>query len=107
MGIYSKYTTAKISRLEKEVINMPRQNGTGPMGYGPGTGWGMGPCGGGMGYGRRSGGRGLGWRRFWGYYPAPNMTKKEETDILSEEAQILEEELKAVKSRLDEIKNQK
>ncbi|RJR31571.1 hypothetical protein C4569_01270 [Candidatus Parcubacteria bacterium] len=23
---------------------MPRYNGTGPMGQGPGTGWGMGPC---------------------------------------------------------------
>jgi len=90
------------------VINMPRQNGTGPTGMGPGIGWGMGPCGGGMAYGRRrGGGRGFGWRRFWGYYPAQNMTKKEETDILSEEAQVLEEELKAIKSRLDEIKNQK
>jgi hypothetical protein len=86
---------------------MPRQNGTGPMGMGPMTGRGMGPCGGGMAYGRRGGGRGLGWRRFWGYYPAPNMNKKEETEILSEEAQVLEEELKAVKARLDEIKNQK
>lgn len=77
------------------------------MGTGPGTGWGMGPCGAAGGYGRRKGGRGLGWRRFWGYYPAPGMTEKEEADILSEEARILEEELKAVRSRLDEIKNQK
>ena len=107
MGIYSKYTTAKISRLEKEVINMPRQNGTGPMGYGPGTGRGMGPCGGGMAWGRRAGGRGFGWRRFWGYYPAPSVNKKEEAEILNEEAQILEDELKAVKARLEEIKNQK
>jgi len=86
---------------------MPRQNGTGPMGMGPMSGRGMGPCGGGMAYGRRSGGRGLGWRRFWGYCPAPNMTEKEEAEILSEEALVLEEELKAVKVRLDEIKNQK
>ena len=86
---------------------MPRQNGTGPMGMGPLTGRGMGPCGGGVAYGRRGGGRGLGWRRFWGYYPAPSVDKKEETKILSEEANVLEEELKAVKARLEEIKNKK
>lgn len=79
------------------------------MGYGPGSGWGMGPCGGGMGYRRRGGvrGQGLGWRRFWGYYPAPNLTKKEETEILSEEAEILEEELKEIKARLSQLKGQK
>lgn len=32
--------------------NMPRYNGTGPLGFGPGTGWGLGPCGAGMGWGR-------------------------------------------------------
>jgi hypothetical protein len=30
---------------------MPRYNGTGPWGQGPGTGWGLGPCGAGMGGG--------------------------------------------------------
>lgn len=90
------------------MINMPRQNGAGPVGMGPMSGRGMGPCGGGMAYGRRRGsGRGLGWRRFWGYYPAPSVDKKEEVEILSEEAEVLEEELKAVKARLEEIKNQK
>lgn len=78
------------------------------MGQGAGTGWGMGSCGGGMAYGRRQGGgQGFGWRRFWGYYPAPSVNKKEEAEILAEEAEVLEEELKAVKTRLDEIKNQK
>lgn len=87
---------------------MPRQNGTGPMGMGPMSGRGMGPCGGGMTYGRgRGGGRGFGWRRFWGYYPAPSVNKKEEVELLTEETQILEDELKAVKARLEEIKNQK
>lgn len=56
---------------------MPKFNGTGPAGYGPGTGRGLGPCacppspgrlkafgrrGGGMAYGRRGGGRGLGMK---------------------------------------------
>jgi hypothetical protein len=86
---------------------MPRQNGTGPMGYGPGTGWGRGPCGGGMAYGRRGGGRGLGWRRFWGHYPGPDVSKKEEAEMLSEEADIMEEELKNIKARLADIKKEK
>ena len=88
---------------------MPRYNGTGPLGSGPGTGWGLGPCGGEMAYGRRGGGRGrgLGWRRFWGYYPAPTPSKKEEAEMLSEETEILEQELQAIKSRLAELKGQK
>jgi hypothetical protein len=90
-----------------EVINMPRQNGSGPSGAGPMTGRGAGPCGGAFAYGRRAGGRGFGWRRFWGYYPAPSVSQKEEEAILAEEAQILEEELNAIKARLDEIKKQK
>jgi len=34
---------------------MPRYNGTGPLGSGHGTSWGLGPCGAGMAYGRRGG----------------------------------------------------
>jgi len=98
---------------------MPRYNGTGPLGLGPGTGWGLGPCGAGMAYGRRPARRsldagrdngrirGFGWRRFWGYYPTSAPSKKEETKILSEEAEILEQELKTIKARLAELKDQK
>ena len=86
---------------------MPRLDGTGPMGSGPGTGWGLGPCGGGMAYGRQARGRGLGWRRFWGRYPYAAPSKKEESDMLSGEAEILEEELKAIKARLSQLKGQK
>jgi hypothetical protein len=60
--------------------------------------------------GRRRGGvrgGGFGWRRFWGYYPGPTPTKKEEVENLSEEAAILEEELKVIKARLAELKGQK
>lgn len=41
---------------------MPRYDGTGPLGFGPGTGWGLGPCGMGMrcGFGYR-----FGWKRFY------------------------------------------
>lgn len=84
---------------------MPRQNGTGPLGYGAGTGRGLGPCGVGMGYGGRRGtGRGMGWRRFWGYYPGPALSEKDEAGMLAEEASALEEELKNVKARLAELK---
>ncbi|TSC95271.1 MAG: hypothetical protein Athens101410_678 [Parcubacteria group bacterium Athens1014_10] len=73
---------------------MPRYNGTGPLGYDQGTGWGMGPCGSGM-----ARGRGFGWRNFY--------TKKEESEILNEEVETLEKELKAIKERLSELKGQK
>ena len=88
---------------------MPGYNGTGPAGRGSGTGRGMGPCAGGVAYGRGRGGcgQGLGLRRFWGRYPASNLSKKEEAEMLSEEVEILEEDLKANKSRLSELKGQK
>ena len=92
---------------------MPRFDGTGPLGYGPGTGWGMGPCGAGMGWrrgggrGRGFGGRGFGWRRLWGgmgIYSAPKISKNEEAEMLTDEAAVLEEELKEIKARLAELK---
>jgi len=70
---------------------MPRYNGTGPLGLGPGTGWGLGPCGGGMSW-RRGFGRGFG--RFWRF--GPQITKKEEKEMLKEEVGILEDELKVI-----------
>jgi len=89
---------------------MPRFDGTGPTGAGPGTGWGLGPCGAGMrrGFGRGLGyGRGLGWRRPWGYYPTPTYTQKDEKEILKADAADLEEELKAIKARLAELEGEK
>ncbi len=81
---------------------MPRQDKTGPLGYGPRTGRGLGPCGAGM------GGRGRGFGRFCGYFPyPPRVTEKEEKEILNEETEILEEEIKAIKERLDELKGGK
>jgi len=58
---------------------MPGFDGTGPLGLGPGTGWGMGPCGAGRAWRRRWG---YG-RRFWGYpygvsQSQPQITKEEE-----------------------------
>ena len=88
---------------------MPRFNGTGPQGLGPATGWGGGHCGAGMAYGRRGAGtgRGFGGRRFWGFYPIPTPSNKEETKMFFDEAAILEEQLNAIKSRLVQLKGQK
>ena len=108
---------------------MPRGDRTGPTGLGPMTGRGLGYCAGypvpgfmnpgpGFGLGRgwgRGFGRGFGWRRFWGYpyggYPyqpyQPQITKKEEKEMLEDEVVGLEEELKAIKARLSELKGQK
>lgn len=83
---------------------MPKFNGTGPLGSGPGTGWGLGPCG--MGF-RRGLGRGFGQGIFRGYGYQPRITKKEETEILKEEAEVTEEQLKEIKERLAELKGQK
>lgn len=85
---------------------MPRYNGTGPWGLGPGTGWGLGPCGAGMTF-RRGFGRGFGWRRFWGYPFQTQITKKEEKELLEEELKDLEEEIKDIKTRLTKLKGQK
>lgn len=90
---------------------MPRHDGTGPLGFGPGTGWGLGPCGARMGW-RRGGGRGFGRRGAWGYpygaYPyQPQITKEEEKEMLKDEMAGLEEELKAIKARLNELEGEK
>jgi len=73
---------------------MPRFDGMGPLGQGPGTGWGRGPCGAGRGYGRD-----YGFRRF--------LNRTEERDMLKDEAGVLEQELKAIKERLAEIRTKK
>jgi hypothetical protein len=85
---------------------MPRFDGSGPLGSGPGAGWGLGPCGAGMAW-RRGFGRGFGWRRFWGYPYQPQIIKKEEKDMLEEELEILKEEMKEIEARLAELKGQK
>jgi len=72
---------------------MPRFDGTGPMGYGPRTGRGFGPCGGGYNAPR------FGFRRFW--------SQTNELDSLKEEEKFLENELRAIKQEIKEYKDQK
>lgn len=69
---------------------MPRLDQTGPLGRGPMTGRGFGPCG--MGYGYSFGCCG---RRIF--------TRGEEKEILESDIKTLEEDLKAAKERLEEI----
>ncbi len=107
---------------------MPRGNRTGPEGYGPATGRGLGFCAGhnspgytypapgrGMGmnnaYGRGFG-RGFGaGRGFRGYGGLPNEqlpTKEEELSILKTQADNFERNLEDIRKRIDELKeNQK
>jgi len=80
---------------------MPRRDGSGPVGMGPKTGRGMGPCGGGAGqgsgYGRRGiFGRGFGW--FW----RVSEKDKNKKEVLKEEAQYLKEDLEKVEKELIE-----
>ena len=83
---------------------MPGFDGTGPLGYGPFTGRGLGPCGRGLAF-RRGFGRGFG-RRYYRYPVVEQitLTKEEEKKILEEEKQELELELKAIQEKLKELK---
>lgn len=85
---------------------MPRRDGTGPMGMGPMTGWGIGPC-----FGKTSGNRtGRGVRR-----PGKNLfcrgmrclydsnTDTDEREVLSRRAAALESRLHAIKQKLNEL----
>lgn len=80
---------------------MPGLDETGPGGYGPGTGRGMGPCGRGMAYGRGFGrgfGRGRGFGAgFYGNYVEPEPLSKEA------QKQLLEAELKRIEAEKTEI----
>lgn len=104
---------------------MPGYDGTGPWGAGPGTGWGMGPCGAGRrrgasqfwgrGFGRGAWGRGrfgmgarrgpgAGWFGPFGYggaaaYGAP----PDEAQALRDEEAYLKNQLDAVQQRLSEL----
>jgi hypothetical protein len=90
-------------RREKKT-KMPGQDRTGPLGQGPLTGRGLGPCGRGMrrGFGQGFGrGRGFGWT-----YPAElaTLTKAEEKKILEAELKEIEAEKQEILKRLKELK---
>ena len=76
---------------------MPRFDRTGPRGFGPMTGRGMGCCGQGMGRGYGRGyGFGAGYGRGYGY--STPITKKEEKEMLEEEIKALQKRIKELES---------
>jgi len=75
---------------------MPNKDGTGPLGRGPLTGRGFGPCGCGM---RRGFGRGF--AKFG--FGCRVITEKEEKEALKEELKYLDEEKKEIEARLKEL----
>ncbi len=80
---------------------MPAQDKTGPMGQGPLTGRGLGPCGRGM---RRGFGRGLGRGCGFRYAEPVVLNEKEEKKILETELKEIELEKQEIEKRLKEIK---
>ena len=109
---------------------MPGGDKTGPLGYGPRTGRGMGPCsafvvpgymnpGGywGRGYARRGwggrGGRGFRWSlalpEVYPVYPTyyqPNISAESEKEYLNRQIELLEDRLQWLKKRVDDVEEQ-
>lgn len=78
---------------------MPKFDGTGPWGYGPVTGWGMGHCG----NGRRCGsGRGFGQ----GFRQRP-WTKEDAISALEDEEKMLKQELEEIQKEKEYVMGQK
>jgi hypothetical protein len=110
MNIYSVQQMNKYSK--QEVIDMPGYDRTGPWGYGPMTGRGMGPCGRGSrtGAARGSGrGMGRGFARYGPYSPVPayEPTREQEIADLRAEKELVEKELEEIKSRMKELEKEK
>lgn len=93
---------------------MPARDGTGPMGAGPLTGRGMGPCGGGRAFGfGRGAGRGMGCGFGFGRglnaadYSAPQpYTQDEEAGLLSRQIEALQNTLQSLQQRLNALKKE-
>lgn len=92
----------------KGGIEMPARNGTGPMGQGPMTGWGRGPCGpcgGAVGGGRFFRGRGcFGWGMRMGMgrggVRAEPYTEADEQAMLEQELAMTEARAQELRARL-------
>jgi len=85
---------------------MPGLDGTGPMGYGPLTGRGFGPCGRGFAF-RRGFRREFGWR-YWQRFPVTEpitLTKEEQKKILEAELKEIEAERQEIERKLKELGN--
>jgi len=82
---------------------MPGFDGTGPWGMGPGTGWGLGPCGAGRAWRRGVGfgrgwfgrGRGFGWRWWW-----MNYSPQDELEFLKNQKEYIEQRINELENEL-------
>lgn len=90
---------------------MPGFDRTGPLGQGPLTGRGLGPCGRGFARGCGFGaGLGMGFRRLApSTYAQPQLqyTKKDELADLKADKELIERDLKAVEERIKELEKEK
>lgn len=80
---------------------MPQQDGTGPMGQGPMTGRGLGPCVRGFGFRRGFGRR---WFQPNQFVQPVQYSEADEKKILQEELKEIEAESKEIQNRLKELK---
>lgn len=80
---------------------MPRLDRTGPLGQGPMTGRGLGPCN--VGFGFR--GRGRGFGRFLGWVQP--QTKQGQLQALKQYREALEEELEELKKQEEDLGEEK
>ena len=118
--------------IRKEVINMPRGDGTGPTGMGPMTGRAAGLCAGypvpgymnpvgGRGYWGRGRGGGRGWRnRFYatglpgwaragfGFSGpvAPTVTAEQELAGLKQHAELVQDSLSQINERIEQLEKE-
>ncbi len=82
---------------------MPFKDKTGPLGQGPMTGRGFGPCGDGRGMGGRTGfGRGRGFRSWFA-----SLSKDQVKEDLNAYKKTLEEELEQVKAEQKKLEEEK
>jgi len=88
---------------------MPRFNGTGPLGYGPATGRGMGYCTGFRGWGRGFGAFG----QFRGpmnaaYFPqtTPTVSKEEQLQMMETEINAQEAVLDSMRKQVEQLRNE-
>lgn len=79
---------------------MPGQDQTGPMGRGPLTGRGLGPCG-------RGFARGRGFGRGFAQPFAREYTKEDELADLKAEKELIERDIEAISARIKELSTKK
>ncbi|NLX48796.1 MAG: DUF5320 domain-containing protein [Methanospirillum sp.] len=91
---------------------MPGFDQTGPAGYGPGTGRGLGPCGSGRAYGRgmtrargfrQGSGGGFGRGFCWYNIPAEPLSDEAQKELLEAELRRIEAEKIEIQRRLNDL----